>query len=149
MSELAQKNPKPTPQKKPCLADADPFLYRVIFWVIRHVLLRRSTWLQLREVADHGNVELRVVLAAIFQPALASSVQSAYDKALHILYHRDRNSEVSPNVYQRPLLINLTAHHLYRGMKTCRQGAHYSCPWVSHWHAWFGTAWLMWMGKNA
>ena len=80
-----------------------------------HVLLRRSTWLQLREVADHGNVELRVVLAAIFQPALVSSEQSACDKALHVLRHGDRNSEVSPNVYQRPLLINLTARGLCRG----------------------------------
>lgn len=67
--------------------------------MICHVLLRRSTWLQLQEVADHGNVELRVVLAAIFQPALVSSVWSTCDKALHILHHGDRNSEVSPNVY--------------------------------------------------
>lgn len=75
---------------------------------MRHVWLRRSTWLQLQEVADHGNVELKVVLAALFQPALVSNVQSTCDKALHVPRHGDRNSEVSPNVYQRPLLISCT-----------------------------------------
>lgn len=66
-------------------------------------------WLQLREVAGHRNVELRVVLADIFQPALVSSVQSTRDKALGVLHHGDRNSEVPPSGYQRPLLINATA----------------------------------------
>lgn len=70
------------------------------------MLLRRSTWLQPGEIADRGNVELRVVLVDIFQPALVSSLQSACGTALHILCHKDRTSEVSPNVCQRPLLIN-------------------------------------------
>lgn len=57
-------------------------------------------WLQLQEVAGHRNVELRGVLAAIFQPAMVSSVQSTRDKALGVLHHGDRNSEVPPSGYQ-------------------------------------------------
>lgn len=70
-------------------------------------------WLQLQEVAGHRNVELRGVLAAIFQPALVSSVQSTRDKALGVLHHGDRNSEVPPSGYQRPLLINGTVRGLW------------------------------------
>lgn len=70
------------------------------------MLLRRDMWLQLGEIADRGNVELRVVLVDIFQPALVSSLQSACGTALHMLCHKDRSSELSPNVCQRPLLVN-------------------------------------------
>lgn len=70
------------------------------------MLLRRGTWLQLGEGADCWNVKLRVVLVDIFQPALVSSLQSAYGTELPILCHKDRSLEVSPNAYQRPLLVN-------------------------------------------
>lgn len=55
------------------------------------MLLRRGTWLQSGESADRGNMELRVMLVDIFQPALVSGLQSACGTALHILCHKDRS----------------------------------------------------------
>lgn len=56
--------------------------------------LRRGMWLQLGEIADHGNMELKVVLVDIFQPALISSLQSTCGTVLHMLCHKGRSSEV-------------------------------------------------------
>lgn len=110
----------------------DPSPYGLIFWVRCHMWLRRGTWLQLGEIGDRGNVELKVVLVDIFQPALISGLQSTCGTALHMLCHKGRSSEVSPNVCQRPLLVDWAARGLCRGCLgwSGRCSLHCSWPWA-------------------
>lgn len=105
--------------------------------------LRRGMWLQLGD--GRGSMELRVVLVDIFQPALVSSLESACGTALQILCHKHRSLEVSPNVCQRPLLVNRAAGGLCRDVWARWENAPYSVP--GHGHTWSARAWVMCMRK--
>lgn len=68
------------------------------------------------------------MLVGIFQPALVSGLHSACGTALHILCHKDRSSEVSPNACQRPLLTEL--HVVCVGVCVCL-GSFGTCSWLA------------------